>query len=168
MSANRSGGRCPLIPAASRSNARLAVSESRDWLLIDAVDPIYADRVVANLTGIVGTATGRALLRRLRASRRVTSIIPPEPTDPPNAWTRLREPTAAGSGPDIIVAYDPADWPHPLDPAARAADAVLFALLQDACRQIEGAAASGARARAAEPPDRAPEVARYEGERRDG
>ena len=109
------------------------MNEHRDWLLIEAADPVYADRVVANLTIIVGTAAGRALLRRLRASGRLFRIEPPAPTDPPNAWVRF-----AAEGMDCLIACDPADWPSPIDPSSPAADAVLFALLEAACRQVEG------------------------------
>ncbi len=156
----------------------------RDWLLVDATDPTYGDRVVADLTDIVGTASGRSLLRRVRSNGRLVRIERPDPTDPPNAWVRPEDlpaaaasgnPTGegqgrgpvvgAGTGSDSVVAYDPADWPSPIDPASPPSDAMLFALLQEACHQTEGNADPALYATCAEALYRAAEVERYLSER---
>ena len=111
----------------------------RDWLLIDAEDPSFGDRVVRDLTRLVGTPSGRALLARARASGRALRVVAPEQTDPPNAWVQ------AGLGPaapaleavptECVIAFDPVDWPSPIDAASPASDVVLFALLHEACEQ---------------------------------
>jgi hypothetical protein len=176
-----------LIREVNRSIVRLTVSEHRDWLLVDATDPSYGDRVVADLTDIVSTGSGRALLRRLRVSGRVVRVERPDPTDPPNAWVRPEnvlaataagEPTSTspaggaavgtGAGSDSIVGYDPADWPSPINPASLASDAVLLALLQEACRQTEGSAKPTHYGASTEALCSAAEVELYQRERRGG
>ncbi|HTI80563.1 MAG TPA: hypothetical protein VL614_08965 [Acetobacteraceae bacterium] len=112
-----------------------------DWMLVDAADPIYVDRVVGDLTDITGTQSGKALLRRIFLSRHAVSIVHAAATDPPNAWVRPGSARATGgtqTGSDALIAYDPADWPSQAYPGSPPSDAVLFALLTDACRLAEG------------------------------
>jgi hypothetical protein len=115
--------------------------DPHDWMLVDAADPTYADQVIGDLTDITGTQSGKALLRRLFLSRRAVRIVRAAATDPPNAWVRASNArTADGTqaASDALVAYDPADWPSQAHPASLPSDAVLFALLADACRLAEG------------------------------
>jgi hypothetical protein len=157
---------------------------AHDWLLVDAADPTYVDAVVSKLTHIMGVPSGRALLRRVYETGRSVTIGRPDPTDPPNAWVRpadLRAATAAGkptgetsgrdepvvgtgTGSDSIVAYEPADWPSPTDPASPVSDAMLFALLQEACRQIEGTAEPSLYRTGGQPLYETAEVGRYQSE----
>src|SRR6266849_6661762 len=108
----------------------------RAWLRVDTPQPGYADRVVADVTRIVAAPSGRALLEQVRASGHGILIEKPAPTAVPNADVRpqsLRAATASGmptgetdvagrpvlgtgEGSDSIIAYDPVDWPSPLDP----------------------------------------------------
>ncbi len=127
---------------ASQPNGEsLAWPAPHDWMLVDAADPTYADRVIGDLTDITGTQSGKALLRRIFLSQHAVRIVRAAVTDPPNAWVRPGNPhstrgTPAGS--DALIAYDPADWPSQAYPRSPPSDAVLFALLTDACRFAEG------------------------------
>lgn len=112
-----------------------------DWMLVDAANPTYADRVIGDLTDITGTQSGKILLRRIFLSRHAVRIVRVAATDPPNAWVRPsngRTADATQSGSDAIIAYDPADWPSQAHPDSPSSDAVLFALLAEACRLAEG------------------------------
>lgn len=131
---------------------------SEDWLLVDASDPTYADAVIKDLGHMMDVRSGLALLRRLNAFGRRVVIVRPDPTDPPNAWIKPRgrraapaaesstgetngggKPAAsAGTASDITLAYDPNDWPSPAHPGSPTSDAILFALLHEGCRYIEG------------------------------
>jgi hypothetical protein len=112
-----------------------------DWMIVDAADPLYADRVIGDLTDITGTQSGKALLRRIFLSRHAVRIVRVAATDPPNAWVRpsnARATPDAQPGSDALIAYDPSDWPSRAYPKSPPSDAVLFALLTDACLIAEG------------------------------
>lgn len=122
----------------------------RDWLLVDATNSTYADAVVADLTDILGTQCGRALLREIHTGADVVTIERPAQTQPPNAWVQVADRPAPGVAATaqrideavataaadarcrIRVAYDPIHWPTPIDPRSPPSDTVLFALLQQA------------------------------------
>jgi len=113
------------------------------WLLIDAPGPGYAGSVASLISGISRTRTGRTLLERLRASGCPVRIERPSPpTNPPNAWARLRDAGNIGAG--IVVAYDPADWPNPAQRDAPAKDVVLFRLFEHALALASGTASPDA------------------------
>ncbi len=134
--------------------------DHRDWLLVEADDTAHAEGVLAALCDIFATRAGRAMLRALYASGRAARIARPAPTSPPNASARpadLAAATAAGrptgqtapdgapllgtgAGSDSLIAFDAADWPNPTAPQWASADALLFALLAEAARQVQGAA----------------------------
>ena len=103
--------------------------------------PIEDYGVIGDLTDITGTASGKALLRRIFLSRRAVRIVRVAATDPPNAWVRPSAARTAGgtqAGTDALIAYDPADWPSQAYPGSPPSDAVLFTLLADACHLAEG------------------------------
>jgi hypothetical protein len=92
---------------------------------VDPEDPQFLDAVFADLIRISRSPTGHALLDRLRAAGRTITICKPVPApDPPNAWV---EP--AGSGGELLVVYNPADWPCPAYLDATESDVVLFGRL---------------------------------------
>jgi hypothetical protein len=123
-------------------------------------EPGYAGRVVADVTQIAGTASGRLLLERIRASGHRVVIEKPAETDPLNASVRPDDLRAAiargvatgetdaggqamvgsGAGSDCIVTYDPRQWPNPVHPAVPSSDALLFAMLNEALAQLRGEA----------------------------
>ena len=115
----------------------------QQWLLIDAPGPGYAGSVASLVAGISRTQSGRTLLERLRASGCPIRIERPSPpTNPPNAWARLRNTGDIRAG--IVVAYDPADWPNPTQHDAPAKDVVLFRLFEHALGLASGTAPSEA------------------------
>jgi hypothetical protein len=105
-------------------------------LVVKRADPAYASEVVIWLTRIDNTPTGAALMKRIRTAEPRILICKPDPTEPPNAWTQPEGGGIAGSrqGRPCLVHFDPRDWPHPVDPQRRAADIVLYELLQQAER----------------------------------
>jgi len=110
------------------------------WLQIDSSVAGYASSVVTVVARISRTRSGQAILDRLRASGGSFKIEPPDPpTDPPNAWTRRRD-AIDGSGMEIVIVYDPADWPSPAQLDSRPSDVVLFGLFEDAITMATGAA----------------------------
>jgi hypothetical protein len=132
--------------ALRRSGDPSAQPGTHDWMLVDAADPTYADRVIGDLTDITSAPTGRALLRRIFLTKRTVRIVRGAATDPPNAWVRpsnARPANGTDAGSDSVVAYDPTDWPSPAHPGSPSSDAVLFALLGEACRFAEGSAVVG-------------------------
>lgn len=136
-----------------------------DWMLVDAADPTYADQVIADLTDITATASGKALLRRIFLSRHTVRIVR---ADPPNAWVKpSKAGTADGTqtGSDALIAYDPADWPSQAHHASAPSDAVLFALLAEACRLAEGAEVATSDAASASHLFDSAEIAPYRTER---
>jgi len=92
----------------------------------------FTDAVLADLIGIRSTAAGRALFGRLRAAEVSLTIEKPDaPTEPPNAWTRWAD-APSRLGKEIVIAYDPADWPLAADPAGLTSTDVLLGRLSDA------------------------------------
>ena len=139
-----------------------------DWMLVDAADPTYADQVIGNLTDITGAESGKALLRRIFHSGHAVRIVQAAATDPPNAWVRpsnARTTHGTPTGNDALIAYDPADWPSQAYPGSPPSDAVLFALLTDACRLTEGVELPTGEAASASHLLDSAEVARYRTER---
>jgi hypothetical protein len=107
-------------------------------LRVKPANPRFTDAVLADLIAIRRTATGRALFRRLRSACRLVTIEKPDPPiDPPNAWTRWRGPAGRGAM-EMVIVYDPADWPHGSRLGALPSDAVLFGRLLDAAAMAEG------------------------------
>lgn len=138
-----------------------------DWMLVDAADPIYADRVIGDLTDIAGTPSGKTLLRRIFLSRHAIRIVRGAATDPPNAWVRSSNARTndTQTGSDALIAYDPADWPSQAYPGSPPSDAVLFALLTDACRLADGAGLAMGEAASASHLFESPDLGRYRTER---
>jgi hypothetical protein len=123
--------------SAAASEAPLPVGKVAARLRIKPVSPAFADAVLSDLLRMRETSTGRALFNRVRSAGRLVTIEKPDPpTDPPNAWSCLRQLDGAGT-PEIVVVYDPADWPNPAMPRPLPGDAVLFALLEDALADRE-------------------------------
>jgi hypothetical protein len=107
-------------------------------LRVNPADPRFADAVLADIRRIRATTAGRALFRRLlEAGCSVTIDKPLPPTNPPNAWTRL---ATQDRRDDVLVAYDPADWPEPAALGAPPSDVVLFGRLLDAAGMATDAA----------------------------
>jgi hypothetical protein len=112
-----------------------------EWLTIATPGPGYAGSVASLVAGISRTRSGRTLLERLRASGCPIRIERPSPpTNPPNAWARLRNAGSVDAG--IVVAYDPADWPNPTQQDAPAKDMVLLRLFEHALALASGTASS--------------------------
>jgi hypothetical protein len=115
----------------------LVPSTSR--LRVKPVDARFTDAVLVDLLTMRRTATGRALFRRLRNACRVVTIEKPDPPiDPPNAWTRWRDPQTRNAT-EMVIVYDPANWPNSAPRGAPPSDAVLFGRLLDAAAMAEGA-----------------------------
>jgi hypothetical protein len=113
---------------------------STPQLRVNPADARFADAVLADIRRIRATTTGRALFRRLlEAGCSVTIDKPLPPTNPPNAWTRL---ATQDRRDDVMIAYDPADWPEPAALGAPPSDVVLFGRLLDAVAMATAAEAS--------------------------
>ncbi|HTZ71874.1 MAG TPA: hypothetical protein VMB71_14550 [Acetobacteraceae bacterium] len=107
---------------------------------VSPADPAFADAVLADVLRIRRTEVGRALFAALRGSRRVVTVRKPTPApDPPNAWT---QPSPANAQ-EILLAYNPFDWPCPAHPDSPPSDAMLFARLGDAVAIAEAPGAPG-------------------------
>ena len=90
----------------------------------------FTDRVLADLMKIQRLPAGRATFRRLRDAGAVITIEKPHPAaSPPNAWTK-----PAGSK-NIVIAYDPAEWPCAALPDSPASDIILLRLLEEGAKQ---------------------------------
>src|ERR1700733_1364078 len=121
-----------------RQPAKSIVADSV-WLQIDSPAAGYASSVVTVVARISRTPSGRAILEGLRATGASFKIERPDPpTDPRNAWT-WRRGTIDGGGMEIVIAYDPADWPSPAQLDQRPSDVVLFGLFEDALTTATGA-----------------------------
>lgn len=106
-------------------------------LRIKPVSPAFADAVLSDLLRMREASIGRALFNRVRvAGRLVTIEKPAPPTDPPNAWSHLRHSEETGAA-EIVIVYDPGDWPNPAMPQSLPSDAVLFAVLEDALAALD-------------------------------
>jgi hypothetical protein len=122
----------------TRQPAKSIVAESM-WLQIDTPEAGYAGSVVTLVARIARTPSGRAILEGIRASGCNVKIERPDPpTDPPNAWVRPRDPHGR-TGMEIVIAYDPADWPSPVQLGSLPSDLVLFGLFEDALMMATGA-----------------------------
>ncbi len=118
--------------SAAASETPLPVANVAARLRIKPVSPAFADAVLSDLFRMRETSTGRALFNRVRLAGRIVTIEKPDPpTDPPNAWSYPRQSDDTGA-PEIVIVYDPDDWPNPAIPHPLPGDAVLFALLEDA------------------------------------
>jgi len=113
-----------------------------DWLLVDTPEPGYADAVVADISRLAATISGRYLLDDLRASGYGLVIEKPARSNPPNAYARPHDPRAAttGRGSDSTIGYDPRDWPSPVHRASPPSDVMLFTLLRQALAYLWGIA----------------------------
>lgn len=128
------------MSALAQRSTPVAPAEAR--LRIKPANPVFTDSVLADLRRISETATGRALFRRVRdAGRTVTIEKPDPPTDPPNAWTLPR--SLGNPSTEIVIAYDPADWPSPARLGSLPSDVVLFGRLEDAVAMATGAEIPG-------------------------
>jgi len=102
-------------------------------LRIDLANPAFTDAVMSDIHCIRRTRSGRTLFRRLcDTGRMVTIEQPTPPTDPPNAWTLLRSMT------EVVVTYDPSDWPSGVWPDCPSSDVILFGRLLDAAILASG------------------------------
>jgi hypothetical protein len=103
-------------------------AETAPRLRIALASPVFTDMVLADVDRVRRTQAGRAAFRRLRDLGRTLSIERTDPgIDPPNAWTKVTEPDD-----EIVVAYDPADWPCAAWPGSPPSDVVLFTRIVDA------------------------------------
>jgi hypothetical protein len=119
------------------------VAATSSWLQIDTPEAGYAGAVVTLVARISRTPSGRAILEGIRASGKVVRIEKPDPpTNPPNAWTRRRDARTV-AGVDVVIAFDPADWPNPAQrgpgtQGPQPADLVMFGRLEDALAMVSG------------------------------
>jgi len=92
----------------------------------------FADAVLADLLAIRRMSEGRMVFRKLRDLGALVTIERPDPSsEPPNAWTQALGPEGQHAG-EIRIFYDPACWPHPVDPAGLGGAEILFGRLKDA------------------------------------
>jgi hypothetical protein len=120
----------PQAPSLSAAGVVMSIAESR--LRIAQPNPVFTDAVLADIDRIRRTTSGRALFAALRDAGRSVGIEQPDPpTDPPNAWTCLPGRNDRGDT-DIVIAYDPIDWPGPHLLGDLPSDVVLFGRLEDA------------------------------------
>jgi hypothetical protein len=109
-----------------------AGAEPVAWLRVATPYAGYADAVVADISRIVATPSGRAVLEQVRASGRSVLIERPSVRDPPNAWVQPLD------GGDCTITYEPAQWPNPLHPESETSDVMLFRLLRQALAPLQG------------------------------
>jgi hypothetical protein len=128
------------------------------WLRVETPYAGYADAVVADLTRLAATPSGRALLEQIRASGKSILIGRPAVLDPPSAAVQ-----AIGADGGCRLCYEPRQWPNPIHPTSRTSDAMLFVLLRHTLALLRGAEEPAPDPAAAEA-----EVARYLSERDDG
>lgn len=108
-------------------------------LRIRPASAAFTDAVLADLTGIRTMPAGRALFAQLRAAGVSLTIEPPDPpTQPPNAWTRWAD-APSRLGKEIVIAYDPADWPSATESNPSSSLEVLLGRLQDAAAMAQSA-----------------------------
>ncbi len=143
-----------------------ALPGRRGRLLVAKAWPRYADDIVIALTRMVHTPSGRALFAGIAGSGHTLSIRPPAHTDPPNAIIQpLDLAAAAGTGSDVVIAFDAADWPNAAAPQLPTVDAALFVLFSQALPALRGTADPAAYAEASAVEAEALSLARYLGER---
>ncbi len=113
------------------------LTQGMSRLRVKPAGPAFTHAVFADLTAIRETASGRAVFRRLRDAGVIVTIERPDPpTEPPNAWTRPREIGVTGS--EIVIVYDPANWPSACQPNSGSSDIILFGRLDDAAAIANG------------------------------
>lgn len=116
------------------------VAEPAAWLRVATPYPGYADAVVADISRIVATASGRAVFEAVRASGHSVLIERPSVRDPPNAAVQPQPPgeRGGGGGCDCTIIYEPAQWPNPIHPPSETSDVMLFRLLHQALPPLQG------------------------------
>lgn len=135
-------------------------------VLVAKAWPRYADEIVIALTRMVHTPSGRALFAGIATSGRTLSIRPPAHTDPPNAIIQPLDLAAAShTGSDVVIAFDPADWPNAAAPKLPTVDAALFVLFSEALPALRGTADPATYAEASAVEAGAVSLARYLAER---
>lgn len=172
----------------SEDRAKRRADAGTGRLRIATPEAGYAGNVVADLTRITGTPSGRALIRQIRAGSHSILIEKPAAGGLPNATLRphalqaATAPDAAagiaeasgraapgpGDGSDCIIAYDPRQWPNSIHPAVPSSDVLLFAMLRQALDQLRGTADLQHDAAGGTTATEAAEVAIYRREREDG
>lgn len=112
--------------------AEAARPEEKPRLKVALANPIFTDMVLSDVDRIRRTVAGRAAFRRLRdLGQSVVIEKRPAGLDPPNAWTTLGN-RREGKLTDVVIAYDPADWPCAAWPGSGPSDVVLFGCLVEA------------------------------------
>jgi uncharacterized protein involved in type VI secretion and phage assembly len=112
---------------------------------VNATDPAYASAVIADLSTMDNTKTGKALLDSLDASGKSVTVRPLVPAPKPsNAFATPTNGTAAanGTGSDSTVDYNPGDWPDPTTRTKPPGDVILFHELTHADHNAKGTNAS--------------------------
>ena len=133
------------------------------WLRVATPYPGYADAVVADISRIVATASGRAVFEAVRASGHSVLIERPSVRDPPNAAV---QPQPGGEdGRDCTITYEPAQWPNPIHPPSQTSDVMLFRLLRQALAPLQGRAEPGGGQEGGATADETAAVERYLRER---
>jgi uncharacterized protein involved in type VI secretion and phage assembly len=108
---------------------------------VDMKDPNYAAAVIADLSIMNNTKTGKALLDDLDGTGKSVLVRPLVPApNPPNAFATATDGTAAanGTGSDSTVDYNPGDWPSPLARTKPPGDVILFHELTHADHNAKG------------------------------
>lgn len=96
-------------------------------------DPLFVDAVLTDLMRITATSAARELLRKVYYDGYAIMIEKPDPpTDPPNAWV---ETNRIEGTTELVITYDPADWPCPAHPDSPASDVLLSQLLREMFNQ---------------------------------
>ena len=119
------------------SSPSQVAAEPVAWLRVATPYAGYADAVVADISRVVATPSGRAVLEAVRASGRSILIERPSLRDPPNAWVQPQD------GGDCTITYEPAQWPNPIHPPSQTSDVMLFRLLCQALAPLHGGAEPG-------------------------
>jgi hypothetical protein len=97
-------------------------------------DPLFVDAVLTDLMRITATSAGRVLLRKVYDDGYTILIEKPDPpTDPPNAWVETNKTEGTT---ELVITYDPADWPCPVHPGSPASDVLLGLLLREIFHQF--------------------------------
>lgn len=108
---------------------------------VAATDPNYASAVVAQLSQMNTTNSGKAMLDDLDSTGKSVSIAPASPPpSSPNAAATATDPAAAtnGTGSDSTVEYNPEQWPDPSSRTKVPGDVVLFHELAHAQNNAHG------------------------------
>ena len=112
--------------------AEVVRAAEKPRLKVALANPVFTDMVLSDVDRVRRTAVGRAAFRHLRdLGQSVVIEKPPAGLDPPNAWTALGN-RREGKLTDLVIAYDPADWPCAAWPGSEPSDVVLFGCLVEA------------------------------------